>query len=758
VTKRRRLVAALAALGVLAALPAVVFLWNLPDRRAGRIPGLSGPVTVTFDDRGVPRVVAASLGDALRAQGWLTASERAFQLELLRRSAAGELSALFGRVALEKDRLHRTYGFARVAAAAVPLLPPASRAELTALTDGVNAYLASHRGRAGVELTILRVPPHTWTLADSLMVLLLMHEDLSARWKVELENERIAKLPPSLRDFLLASRTSDDVTLVPDAAPLPPVPLPDLGGRPIEESARVNLDEPEPVGSNAWAVSGALTKSGRPLLANDPHLGLTIPGIWLPLRFEIAGRSVEGVTLPGLPGVILGRNDRIAWGFTNLCADVMDLYREDSSAEFRTRVELIDVKGGAPERFVVRETRHGPLVDATHALRWLALEPARLRMASPLMLTSSVDELQKALDDFPGPPQNVIFASADGHVGWRAAGVIPIRRAGTDGSLPYDGNDPENDWKGVVPASEMPRVLDPPSGYVATANQRVTGTSYPHVVATEWPSPVRARRIRDLLEEARRKGEKLDSDAMERIQRDVVSAELRAFVTPFLPYAGERAGRLGAWDGSANAGDDLTLFARTLRKIFRERALKAWSVAKYTRFPDEEAWTALASADEAAFRRAGLGEKALYFEACVKETLVELRKRFGADERRWTWGDANRLAVKHPLGYVPGLAWLFDPPHPPQSGSGGTVKASTPTYGPSMRFVVDWGEPENATLVVPFGVSGHILSPHRLDQLRFWLNGGPGGSATRLDRPAAGATLELLPEITSAPGRPRRGS
>jgi penicillin amidase len=748
VTRRQRLlVAALAATALLAALPAGFVFRNVPDRRAGRIRGLTGPVSVTFDDRGVARVVASTLADALRAQGFLTARERAFQLELMRRSAAGELSELFGKVALEKDRLHRTYGFARVAKVAVPLLPASSRDELRALADGINAYLTSHRGRSGVEMSVFHIPPHVWTEADSLMVLLLMHEDLSSHWKTELENERLAKLPPTLRDFLLRHVTSDDAALVPDAAPPPLVVLPDLGGVPLQKVARAELIEPEPIGSNSWVVSGALTTSGKPILANDPHLGLTIPGIWLPMRFEIGGREIEGVTLPGLPGVILGRNDRLAWGYTNLCADVQDLYVEDPrSPNVTARVETIAVKGAAPERFEVKETRHGPLVDGRHALRWLALDAAHLHMESgPLMLASTVDEVQRALDGFPGPPQNVVFATADGTIGWRAAGAIPLRRLGTDGSVPYDGADPENDWRGVVPSSEMPRVLNPPQGFIATANQRIVGTSYPYVIATDWPSAVRARRIRDLLEEARTKGVKVDRDAMERIQRDVVSKELRAFVTPFLPHLGERAERFRTWDGSASAADDLTLFARTLRKNFRERALAAWGVASYTRIPNEEAWTALASADDAAFRRAGLGGRGAFLDACVKTTLDELAKRWGKDESRWSWGEANRLAVKHPIGYVPGLAWLFDPPHPQQSGSGGVVRACSPAYGPSMRFVVDFGAPGNATLVVPFGVSAHVGSGHRVDQLRFWMNGDPGGAATRLDRPAEGAALELQP-------------
>ena len=499
---------ALAAVLLAGAALGVLVFRNLPDLSFPKIPGLHARVSVAFDDRGVATVTAADAADAYRAQGYLTARERLFQMEMQRRLAGGELAEIFGRVALPSDRLHRIYGFSRVAEAAVPLLPADERADVVALTDGINAFLDSHPRRWGLEFTLLRVTPRRYTPADALRVLLMMCEELSTTWKKEIAVERLLSRPLSVRRFLTSGFTADDLVLVPDAGKpeLPPVPLLG-GGTPPSALGFRAADDPEEVpGSNNWAVSGALTKSGKPILANDPHLGIGAPGIWLPMRFVIGGHLVEGVTLPGLPGVTLGRNERVAWAFTNLYADVEDLYREtivDGRArrgadweKLVLREETISVRGAAAERLVVRSTSHGPLVSGNLALKWVALDPANLRLpSSSVMRAGNPEGVERALGGFLAPGQNVVWADAAGNIGWRATGLVPIRRPGTDGSIPYDGSDALNDWRGFVPQDEMPRLVNPSEGFLATANQRVAGTSWPYVLGTDWPSPARARRI-----------------------------------------------------------------------------------------------------------------------------------------------------------------------------------------------------------------------------------------------------------------------
>ena len=743
--------AAAAALLLAGATLGVLVARNIPDLSFPKVPGLRARVTVAFDDRGVATITAGDASDAYRAQGYLTARERLFQMELQRRLAGGELAEIFGRVALPSDRLHRIYGFSRVAEAAVPLLPADERADVAALTDGINAFIDSHRGRWGLEFTLLRLTPRRYTPADALRVLLMMCEELSSTWKKEIAAERLLSRPASVRRFLTSSFTADDLVLVPDAGKpeLPSVPNQDDAAAASALSAlgfRAAGDPDEVPGSNSWAVSGALTKSGRPILANDPHLGISAPGIWLPMRFVIGGHLVEGVTLPGLPGVTLGRNESVAWAFTNLYSDVEDVYRETivdgrarRGAEWERvaeREETIPVRGSAAERLVVRSTSHGPLVTGNLALKWVALDPANLRLpSSSVMRAGDPAGVERALDGFLAPGQNVVWADAAGNIGWRATGLVPVRRPGTDGSIPYDGSDARNDWRGFVPQDEMPRLVNPGEGFLATANQRVAGTSWPHVLGTDWPSPARARRITTLLKEAARTGRKLDRAAVEALQLDTASPVLAATMEALAPLLPPDWGaRFRGWDGRAEAASSRFLVARAFRRKLGERTLKAWRVA-----PDfglaEYRVLDLARADDAAFRGAGLGPKAAFVRGAWADALADLEAKNGKDASRYRWGEANRLAVRHPLGRVPGLSWLFDPPSFPQQGATGVVRVASQTFGQSMRFIVDWGAPDKATLVIPFGVSGHVGSRHRLDQLPFWRDGDPSGSATRLARP-----------------------
>jgi penicillin amidase len=290
----------------------------------------------------------------------------------------------------------------------------------------------------------------------------------------------------------------------------------------------------------------------------------------------------------------------------------------------------------------------------------------------------------------------------------------------------------------------MPRVENPAEGFLTTANQRVAGTTWPHVLGTDWPSPARARRIATLIETAKREGRMLDRAAIEAMQLDTASAVLAATMealAPLLPP--EWAARFRGWDGRADGASARFLVARAVRRRLGERVLAAWRVPPEVGLAEYRVLD-LARADDAAFRRAGLGAKAGFVGRVFGEALADLTARYGRDSSRFRWGEANRLAVRHPLGRVPGLSWLFDPPSFPQSGATGVVRVASGTFGQSMRFIVDWGVPGEATLVIPFGVSGHAGSPHRLDQLRFWRDGDPSGSATRLSRPAR-ETAEFAP-------------
>ncbi|HEY1332742.1 MAG TPA: penicillin acylase family protein, partial [Myxococcaceae bacterium] len=466
----RRIAVLLLVLVVAAALVLVVDVKNqLPDRTVPPLPGLSSRVEVRFDARGIPTVAARNLQDAFRVQGYLQARERLFQMELGRRLAGGELAELVGAAALPLDKKQRMYGFAHVAEEAVRIAPEEMRADAQALADGINAFIASHRGRWGVEFQMLGLEPRPWTPADSIRLLLLFHQQLSETWQEDLVNDALDKLPPARRAFLTPEVSADDVLVLPDASPPPPpstaafltrgaAPAPELQlprfdpplevlGIPLEPWSS---GSPPEVGSNAWVVGGAHTARGKPILANDPHLGFAMPGTWYPLRIELVGadgtvqRWIQGVGPAGLPGLVIFQNDRLAIGFTNIGTDVQDLYREPAIGQ---RVETIRVKGAPSEVLTVSLGRRGPMVRPGLALSWAALDPATLRAPiARMMLATDWTSLNAAADGFLGPGQNLMYADAEGHIGWRATGVLPLRATGDDGRVPLDGTTSAHDW------------------------------------------------------------------------------------------------------------------------------------------------------------------------------------------------------------------------------------------------------------------------------------------------------------------------
>lgn len=734
----KKLLLGLAALLLLTVGTATFLVWRqLPTTAVPALVGLGAPVSVDLDDRGLPTIHAQSLDDANRVQGYLTARERLFQMELMRRKADGRLAELVGAGALPLDRLHRIYGFREVAEAAALLLGPAERRSLEAYAAGVNAFIAQRPGRWGLEFQFLGLRPEPWRPEDSLKVLLLMHEDLSTSWKAELQTEALKGLPEPLRHFLEPSIGAGDRPVLPDAhalrpdtaafleaaaAPVKVAQDPQVGTW-LQAATQLPLPGSETrLASNNWVVAGSRTRTGKPLLANDPHLDLGAPGIWFPLRLEWAGRSAQGVSLPGIPTLVIGHNERMAWGFTNLGTDLQDLYRE---APQSWRRELIAVKGKPPVELNVALGRHGPQVLPGLSLHWPALDPRRLSMpVAALMEARNWAEFNAAIDVHPGPPQNMIYADVDGHIGWRASGLVPLRRPGDDGSRIHDGNDPEDDWRGFVPAAEMPRVLDPPEGLIGTANNRTVGTGFPHPVSTSWAGMSRAGRILERLEQ----GGPWTAPGFEALQRDPVSNFHQAFI--------QALGLLPGFTGAAEP-DSLTFTrAELLRRAFRrrllERLLRGTELkALDYRHPGDELWKlAAAQASPAQWQAAGLGDKAAFVQACLGEAMAR------PDWNR-PWGVVNELRMKHPFGYGGGLlGWLFNPAPRQLPGAARAIRVLTGTHGQSMRMVVDLADLDATRLALPLGQSGHLGDRHRGDQTRAWAEGDPEGKTTKLHQKA----------------------
>ena len=753
-----------------AALLAGALVWRqLPDRATPRIAGLIAPVEVTFDARGIPTIRARNANDAIRVEGYLQARERMLQMELGRRVAGGEVSELVGAVALPLDRRQRVFGFGQVADTAAERLPPDERASGEALAAGINAFIDSHPGRWGLEFQLLGTAPRSWKVADSIRMLLLMQQQLTSTWDVELQSEALAALPPERRAFLQPTVTAEDVLVLPDAVPAPSPstsglltravsPAPPSGaptppheeeippgaplevlGIPLEPFAAARGPE---VGSNAWVVSGAHTARGKPLLASDPHLGFSAPQVWYPLRIELLGdgsrvaRWAQGVSLPGLPGIVVFQNDRLAMGLTNTGTDVADLYREPVVAE---RVEHIRVKDGPTDVFTVQLGKHGPMVRPGLALHWAALDPSTLRLpVVPLMLATDWAGLNAGADRFLGPAQNVMYADAAGHIGWRVTGVLPLRALEDDGTRSMDGADARHDWAGYLPVEQMPRVLDPPSGRIVTANQRAIGTSVGRAWPASWASPTRARRITELL-----RGEGLDARRMREIQLDTVGTVHREVVERLRPFLDPKlAAAFTGWDGRADPRGVLFRAAEEMRR--RAYLAVATAALRGTSVPATELdWynndatllTALRASPEA-WQRAGLGDRDTVLRTAVRAVRLD-----GP-----TWGERNRLDISHPFGRSGGpLGLLFNPPSPGLAGCDRCVRVATPHFGQSMRLVVDFADPEATTLVLPLGVSGHLGSAHRQDAMEDWLTGDLDGARTRLHAPPVGPPLVFRP-------------
>jgi penicillin amidase len=737
------------------------------------LPGLSAPVTVRRDAVGVPHLSGASILDALRAQGYVTAQDRLWQMDLMRRRALGELSEAFGEGALRADKEIRTLGLGDAAGRTLALVPPHLREELDAYAAGVNAFVASHGDALPLEFRLLRYVPRPWEPKDSVAVGKLLAMDLAQGWDGEAFRATVGDaLPPDVQEMLFPTLFAQDRILF---------------GRDRASSADARasaaLEGDLATGSNNWVVSGTRTASGLPLLANDPHLGLGIPSIWTAVHLTAPGLDVAGVTLPGVPGVILGRNRDLAWGCTNVHDDGADLYVEEFDPRdpdlYRTaegwervkvRRESIRVRVGALSsswrtvEHPVRLTRHGPLVEIRgrlYALRWTALEDAvELTAFAGAGRARGWDEFKEALRQYPGPSQNFVYADRAGHIGWYSAGRLPIRR-GQDGSRPYAGASPDGDWTGYVPFDELPHVVDPASGVIVTANNRLVGSDYPYRVTRGGVGPWRAAALLESLEArtgwtaddiARLQGERLSIP-----HRDLARALLDAADRhPADPGWREVAETMRGWDGRMDAGSRPAAMAFATFRALGERAIGARLGSRpFARSLSRRvaAIHRLVLERPAAWVPAGDGDWDGLLLASWREAGAQTAETLGADRARWTWGAMNRMAVLHPLAaaFRP-LGALLSPPAVETGGSSTTpnVLSTTPSgaiEAPSMRFIADMADPDNTRLVNFMGQSGHPASPHYEDQFDPWLK----VESQRLPFTAAAVAREARHTLTLKP-------
>lgn len=725
------------------------------------VPGLSAPVEVLRDAHGVPHIRAQSIADALFAQGYVTAQDRLWQMDVSRRKGEGELSEIFGDRTLGMDIESRTLGLPRVAQAALADLSPDDRRLLDSYIRGVNAFITGHRHCLPWEFLVLHYQPRPWREMDSVTIALNLATALSQTWQGDLMREHIsAQVDKQLAADLFPDHSTLDV-------PVAEVPI---GAHPISPATGENRGEelfPDPLlsaalsppwpaplsglGSNNWVISGAHTQSGKPLLANDPHLAHSVPSVWYMNQLEAPGLDVTGVSLPGLPMVILGHNQHIAWGMTNTGPDVQDLYSESFNfrdpnkylhngqwVDAEVREEDIKVRHQRDYRFTVKVTRHGPVVSHDGgrdlALQWTLLSPHAVRL--PFLHIDQANNWQEftaALRDFGVPMQNCVYADTEGNIGFYAAGLVPIRKNG-NGDVPVPGSTDDYDWTGFVPFEDLPHAYNPPGGIIATANGRIVPDQYPYFITARWEAPFRTARIFQLL----RAGRSFTAADMLRIQTDIHSGEDEWLARQLLaaaekqPPAGPDArfalDAIKHWDGEARSDSAATLILEITRRTLLGRLLAPKLGGDLT----EYRWPMATI-----FLQNVLGQNLTRWlppgDADFDVTLVKsldaavgripqlVHSHQYAD---WKWGNTIPLTFRHPLsGALPFLGRFVDVGPVPQAGTGTTVKQTTSRLGPSMRMIIDFSDFDHSMQNITLGESGQALSPYYRDQFRAWYNG-----------------------------------
>ncbi len=802
-------------------LAVAIALWRLRSVTLAALPvldgevhlaGLSAPVIVRRDAHGVPHIEAANQDDLFVAQGYVTAQDRLWQMDLYRRNANGQLSEILGASLVNRDIAQRVFGYRKTAHRIYDHLSADDRRRLDDYARGVNLFISQNQDRLPVEFRLLMYKPQPWAGADSVSIGMMMVDMLDTHWDVKLSRDRIAaklnnpKLeadlypvgswrdrpptgevvdltqprpaPPSASDDDDDDRTQSSAAKAPDSSGCIPgttkaVPCykaqdaaailkaVDLRDSRVDSSGlRSLLGLPDcdacAAGSNNWVVSGAHTAGGKPLLSNDMHLGLNVPNIWYMADLRAPGFHAAGVTLPGMPLVIAGHNEHVAWGFTALYGDVQDLYIEtlDGNGNYQANDatwkplavdhEVIHVRGKGDVSVDVRSTDHGPLLNPilslidphegrAIALKWSLYDPSLHSIpVYEMNVASNWAEFSTALGAWCWPTQNVVYADDQGHIAYHAVGKVPVRAGGLT-SVPAQAG--QHEWTGYVPFDAMPNAYDPPSGFLATANSRVTADKSPYPLTLEWSDPYRSERIYKLLQG--RDG--LMPKDMIAVETDVYSESDQELAHRFayaIDHAAGGDGRLRkaadilrSWDGRLTTDSPAASLVTQARAALRALILepKLGDLAREYRWSEsnfaEEEIVMHGSAD---WLPAGYKDWDAVLTEAVRRGMDKTREHPAApsDVSRWAYGSWHVIDIEHPLaGLLPVIGRIAGTGAQPLSGDGITVKQVGRAFGPSQRFTMDWSNIDGSTEDIVLGESSNPYGPYFRDQWNDYYGG-----------------------------------
>lgn len=725
---------------------------------------ISAEIEIIRDSFGMPHIYAANDRDAAFALGYCTAQDRLFQMDMIRRAVNGRLAEVIGKEVINVDRLFLTIMAGSPPDSMLAHLSGELVESLEAFTAGVNRYLAENNNLP-FEFAIMGYSPEPWKTSDCLAVLHFMAWTLNFSFKTELAHATIAgKVGPELAAEIFIDYPADGPSIIPTGQ--------FTGAEQdllrIMRLAREVTGAPLRGASNNWVVSGEKSVTGKPLLANDMHLGLTIPGIWYEAHLVTPELNISGVVLPGAPLIVAGANQQVAWGLTNVMADDADFYLERINPDDSTQYEFkgqwenmtffhdtIPVAGGEPVPWTARFTRHGVIIDdiidsqmvldGPIAMRWTRHDfHNEAEAIYRLNRARSIDDIEAAATLFKCPGQNWVYADTAGNIGYWAAVGIPVRN-GFDGYSLLPGWDGEFEWDGFVPSDQQPHMRNPKQGWIATANNKVTGDDYPHVVAHAYAPPDRFERIRTLLTEK----EKLSIEDFKGMQADeylVMAEKWMPFISsaltdlPLEGIAAEAMTSLNGWDFEGRADDAApavfhVLLQKVVKQVFKDRL--GDSLFEYyiggSVFTIHNGLNNIISNENSAWFDNPTTDRIENRDTVLvrgfRHAVEYLTDRFGENINDWHWGELHSLTLYNPVGRLVPIIGNFMHAGPfPIGGGTNSVNAAIYSFtrpwrvvaGASQRHIFDLGNMKNSLRIIPTGISGNFMSKHYDDQVELW--------------------------------------